>query len=181
MWLFIPIGIFSIVIGQKLKRSNQKYKKNFIVAGICLPLLLIFGSYRFIFDNITYDTVRISSVESKISMDIPDEIKMATIDFDLYSMSYVKILEKESQESFEEEIKGNGLWKSNLNSQIKALLPIDIQYEMQVYDFFVFYNITNGEYNNFPSEGEHECLFMAYSCKTKSIIILDRYQVVSEQ
>ena len=51
MLLFIPIGILSILIGFKLKNSTQKYKKNFIVSFICLPLLIIFGSYRVIFNS----------------------------------------------------------------------------------------------------------------------------------
>ena len=48
MILFIPVGILSILIGLKLKKGKQEYKKNIIVAVIVLPLLAIFGSYRFI-------------------------------------------------------------------------------------------------------------------------------------
>ena len=66
MLLFIPIGILSILIGFKLKNSTQKYKKNFVVSFICLPLLIIFGSYRFIFNSVvSYDVNEISIIEEK--------------------------------------------------------------------------------------------------------------------
>ena len=69
MLLFIPIGILSILIGFKLKNSTQKYKKNFIVSFICLPLLIIFGSYRFIFNSVvSYDVNEVSIIEEKIHL-----------------------------------------------------------------------------------------------------------------
>ena len=59
MLLFVPFGVLSLLIGKKLKEENQSYKKNFIIAFICLPLLLIFGSYRFIFNSVTFDIEQI--------------------------------------------------------------------------------------------------------------------------
>lgn len=53
MWFFIPIGILSIIVAGKLKQAKLKYKKNYVVAFICLPLLILFGSYRFIFSDIS--------------------------------------------------------------------------------------------------------------------------------
>ena len=34
MLFFIPLGVLSILIGNKLKKSNQNYKKNYIIAFI---------------------------------------------------------------------------------------------------------------------------------------------------
>lgn len=76
MILFIPVGILSILIGLQLKKNKQKYKKNLIVAFISLPLLIIFGSYRFIFNsNISYDINNVLTIEDKIDIELPDEIK----------------------------------------------------------------------------------------------------------
>lgn len=102
MLLFIPIGILSILIGFKLKNSTQKYKKNFIVSFICLPLLIIFGSYRFIFNSVvSYDVNEVSIIEEKINFEIPRDIKVATNKLDLYDISYLKILNSESKDMFE--------------------------------------------------------------------------------
>lgn len=178
MLLFIPIGILSILIGLKLKKDKQKYKKNFIIAYICLPLLVIFGSYRFIFNNVvSYDTNEISIIEDKINFEIPDEIKVATNKLDLYSISYVKIIDNESKDVFEKEIRNHQLWQDEIKSDIKSLLPLDIQYESEVFDYFMFYNITSEEYNIFPHGGQYECIFMAYDCDLQRLLILDDYKI----
>ena len=180
MLLFIPICILSILIGLKLKNSKQKYKKNFIISFICLPLLIIFGSYRFIFNSVvSYDVDEVSIIEDKINFDIPDEIKVATNKLDLYNISYVKIVDNESKDVFEQEIRNNQIWQDKLNSDIKSLLPITIQYETEVFDCFLFYNMTTDEYNEYPLSEKCECVFIAYDCEGQRLIILDGYIVNS--
>jgi len=175
MWLFIPIGILSILIGIKLKKCNQRYKKNFIIAFICLPLLVIFGSYRFIFKYFSYEPDKIIAVENKISLVLPQDVKIATNKIYSYNVSYAKIINNESKVKFENEIKNNHLWQNELSSKIKSILPFDIQYESEAFDRFVFYNITSGEYNTYPSDGEYKCVFVAYDYELKRLIILDDY------
>ena len=178
MLLFIPIGILSILIGFKLKNSTQKYKKNFVVSFICLPLLIIFGSYRFIFNNaVSYDVNEVSIIEEKINLEIPDDIKVATNKLDIYNISYLKIINSESKDMFEQEVRNNQLWQKELKSEIKSLLPLDIQYESEIFEYFVFFNITSNEYNIPPLSGENECIFIAYDCDLQRLIILNDYKI----
>lgn len=178
MLLFIPIGILSIVIGFKLKNSTQKYKKNFIVSFICLPLLIIFGSYRFIFNSVvSYDVNEVSIIEEKINFEIPDDIKVATNKLDLYDISYLKILNSESKDMFEQEVENNQLWQKELQPEIKSLLPLNIQYESEIFEYFVFFNITSNEYNIPPLSGQYECIFIAYDCDLQRLIILNDYKI----
>ncbi len=174
MWLFVPIGILSILVGSKLKNSQQKYKKNFIIAFICLPLLMVFGSYRFIFsDMVSYDINEVLAVETKMDLDMPDNIKVATMRFDSYHVSYIKIVDSESKSAFEQEIRTNELWKNELNDAIKGLLPIDIQYESETFEYYMFYNMTSDEYNKFPQNDECECIFVAYDCDGQRLIMVE--------
>ena len=178
MLLFIPIGILSIVIGFKLKNSTQKYKKNFIVSFICLPLLIIFGSYRFIFNSVvSYDVNEVSIIEEKINFEIPRDIKVATSKLDLYDISYLKILNSESKDMFEQEVENNQLWQKELQPEIKSLLPLNIQYESEIFEYFVFFNITSNEYNIPPLRGQNECIFIAYDCDLQRLIILNDYKI----
>ena len=178
MLLFIPIGILSIVIGFKLKNSTQKYKKNFIVSFICLPLLIIFGSYRFIFNNaVSYDVNEVSIIEEKINLEIPDDIKVATNKLDIYNISYLKIINSESKDIFEQEVENNQLWQKELQPEIKSLLPLNIQYESEIFEYFVFFNITSNEYNIPPLSGQYECIFIAYDCDLQRLIILNDYKI----
>ncbi|MBR2926428.1 MAG: hypothetical protein IKC31_02490 [Clostridia bacterium] len=173
MWLFIPIGIVSILIGMKLKNSNQKYKKNFIVAFICLPLIIIFGSYRFIFSTISYDTNKVIQIEEEIKIELPHSIKIATIEFDSYYVSYLKIVDKDSKITFENELEKNDLWQKKLSYEIKGLLPPDIQCEIEPFEHFIFYDTRNQKYNSLPSTQEHNFIFIAYDDETQRLVILD--------
>ena len=178
MLLFIPIGILSILIGFKLKNSTQKYKKNFVVSFICLPLLIIFGSYRFIFNSVvSYDVNEVSIIEEKINFEIPRDIKVATNKLDLYDIIYLKILNSESKDMFEQEVENNQLWQKELQPEIKSLLPLNIQYESEIFEYFVFFNITSNEYNIPPLRGQNECIFIAYDCDLQRLIILNDYKI----
>ena len=178
MLLFIPIGFLSILIGFKLKKSNQKYKKNFIISFICLPLLIIFGSYRFVFNNVvTYDVNEVSIIEDKINFEIPAHIKVAKIKLNLYNISYVKIINSESKDVFEQEIANSQPWQENLNPAIKGLLPLDIQYKCELFEYFIFFNITTNEYNIFPQSGQYECIFIAYDSDLQRLVILSDYKI----
>lgn len=177
IWLFIPIVILSIIVGIKLKKDKQKYKKNLIVAFVCLPLIMIFGSYRFIFNNISYDPNKVVLVEQQIKIDLPKQIKIASQKMQTYNLSYLKIINDETKEKFEHELDVNQLWQKQLSSKIKSLLPFDVQYEIVKFDSFVFYNITNDEYNQYPLDGEYECIFMAYNYELQRLIIIDDYKI----
>lgn len=178
MFLFIPVGILSIFVGMKLKSDKQKYKKNFIVSFICIPLLIIFGSYRFLFNNdVSYDINKILKIEDELKLGIPEEICVASVKLDLYNVSYVKIVDSESKHLFEQKIKNNRLWQNELNFEIKSLLPLDIQHEAEVFEYFIFYNITSDEYNVNPTNGDNEILFIAYDCDMQRLIILDDYKI----
>ena len=175
MWLFIPIGVLSIIFGLQLKKNNQKYKKNFIIAFICLPLLIIFGSYRFIFNSVTYNVDEVLIIENKLDVELPKEIKVATIKLDLYDLSYAKIINNESNKRFEQEIDNNILWQNNLSLEIKQFLPLNITYEIESFDAFVFYNVTKNEYNKYPLNNQDCCVFIAYDYETQRLIILNNY------
>ena len=178
MLIFIPLGILSILVGIKLQQNKQSYKKNFIIAVICLPFLMIFGSYRFVFNSdISYDINKVLQIEEKINFEIPNEIKVATNKLDLYDISYVKFINNESKEAFEQEIRNNTIWQKELNSEIKSLLPLDIQYETEVFEYFLFYNITSDEYNVNLTKGNSEIIFIAYDCEMQRLIIIDKYTI----
>ncbi len=173
MWLFIPIGILSIIVGIKLKKNNLRYKKNVVIGIISVLLLLILGSYVFIFDNVSYNAEGVSVIEKKVNLDLPNKVKITTIDFELYKVSYAKIINDEDIEKFETELKTNQVWQEKTSFTIKSLLPHDIQYEVDTLDYCVFYNITNAEYNVFQGEGECKYIFIGYNQLQKRLIIVD--------
>ena len=177
MWFFIPIGVLSVFLGKMLARNGEKYKKNYVIAFICLPILLIFGSFRFIFNTVTYDADILRGVEERTDLDLPDEVKIATHKFDQCNLSYLKITDEAEAEAFEQELKNNECWQNTLSSKLEGLLPLDIKYEIHGSDFFAFYNLTDGEYNTYPRDGEHVCTFIAYDSEMQRMIIVDSFSV----
>ena len=178
MWLFIPVGVLSIITGLKLKKDNQRYKKFIVVACICLPLLFIFGSYRFVFaDTISYDANNIEIVEAKTGIDLPNYTKVATIDLNYQNITYAKILDESDKDNFEQSIYSNPAWQRGLRTNIKALLPVDIQMESAIFDYFVFYNANTSQYNIYPPVGQYDCVLIAYDFDLGRLLILDNLLV----
>ena len=173
MWLFTPLAMLSIFVGVKLKKKEQKYKKNYIVALICLPLLIIWGSFKFIFNTFSYNADKITVIEREIKLDLPKQVKIATEKFDSYNVSYAKIIDSRAAEDFKNAIENDGLWKNELGFKLKSLLPIYIQYELDDFDYFVFYNVTLDEYNSYPNDGEYKIIFIAYDNEMQKLLILD--------
>lgn len=177
MLLFVPIGIACLFVGRKLKYFNEKYKKNYIVAFICIPLLLIFGSYRFIFSNIKYDSEEMSSIENNINLNLPNNVKIATNKLELYTISYAKILDQEEKDNFQNEIINSNKWCETLTPSIYNVLPLDIQMEIENFDYFVFYNKITNDYNVYHEFGEYECIFIAYDSEIGKLILLNEYTI----
>ena len=175
MWLFIPPGIISLIVGKKLKQGKERYKKNYIIALICVPLLLIFGSYRFVFNSVSYDINKVNVVEETTNLRLPRNVKIATLEFESYDLSYLKITEKQERDHFEQDLRTSSVWETELSTKIKTLLPFDVQAEMHNFDYFLLYNIVENTYNAYPSDGECDCIFIAYNCEKGRLIILDNF------
>lgn len=173
MWLFIPIGILSIIVALNQKKNNQNYKKNIIIAFVCLPILMLFGSYRLIFSNVSYDTNSILNVEEKTKIELPDNIKVVTIESESYIEIYAKVIEDESKNDFETKISNNPLWQKELDADILLLLPINVLYEIKTFDYFVFYNVTYDEYNKYSSKEEYKFIYIAYDKEKQRLFVLN--------
>ena len=175
MLLSVPVGLLSLLVGLRLKKEGKYYKKLLIVAGICIPLMVIMGSYRVIFRDISFNTSDVHTVEEKINFALPDNIKVAKHDYGGYDISYIKILDKNEADDFVKEISKNACWTSKLSHANKGLLPFEIQAELSLFDYFLFYDLTTGKYNVCPDTDEYRCVFVAYDCELQRIIILDDY------
>ncbi len=179
MWLFIPFGIVSFIIGIKLKHNNQKYIKNFIAAFIFVPILLILGSFRFISNSTSYDDSILCDIERTTNIELPDKTKIASQDIG-YTISHVKLTDETERAAFEEQLNKSNLWQTDLSLKIKYILPASLQMEMSVFDYFLLYNISEYQYNEYSQDEECECIFMAYDCDRQKLLILSNYIINSD-
>ena len=178
MLLFTPITLTSLILGFYLKKQKLKYKKNIYVSIICLPLLLIFGSYRFIFNSIiSYDDSQIIEVEDKIEFDLPNELKLVTINYeDECVITYAKITNENAKKDFEENVSKSNLWTNSLSTKMSGILPYYIQIETTNFDYFLFFNETSESYSQTSFfEGEYKLVFVAYDLENGKLIVLNNY------
>ena len=182
MWIFTIFGILSLFLGKMLKKNNLRYKKNFICAFISMPMLLIFGSYRFIFmKTVDYDVRKINEVESSMGIELPSSIKIGTLKTDSYFISYIKIIGIEDNVQFKNSVYTDLKWIDSLDTRIEGILPFEIRHSLTEFDYFSFYNQTKNEYNRYPSNGEHRICFAAYDFDANRIIAVVDYDVTINQ
>ena len=179
MLLFIPIGILSIIIGIKLKNSQQKYKKNYIIALVCIPLLVIFGSYRFVFHSIiSYNDTYVRQVEHAMDYSLPENLKVATLVREEYTLTYAKICNQETREQFESGTLKEVPWKASLPTVIRGSLPMELQPEFTLCDYFLVYNVTANRFDAAPLyDGQWSFILVGYDMATSGFVIVSDYTV----
>lgn len=179
MFLFLPFGILSFFYSMHLKKNNKKYKKNLIIAMICVPILVLFGSYRFIFSNvISFDNAYLNKFETQLNISFPKSIKTATRITDSCHITYAHIESKNEQTSFYSMILDNSQWSNYLEEQEKNKLPQIILYEISNFGYYFFYDVTNSKYDvNLNIDSTTEIMFIAYDKVHSRLIFVDNFYI----
>lgn len=184
-FLFIPVAAISFFVGKKLKSLGMKYKKNYVICYIVIPLMVLFGTYKWIFsDTTSYDRSNIENVESKISVSFPENLKISNLDYTEYTLSYAKILSDKEKADFENEIITNEKWTDNWGTLIENQMPFDVIYEVPSFEFCVCV-FKNGEdvfVNEYPgNSGMYECVFVWYDADLGRIVVVNDYSIFINQ
>ena len=147
---------------------------------ICLALLTLFGSFRFIFhDIITYNNDNIIAIEEKTNLDLPNSLNVATEDNGDYLLTYAQITDRSEKIAFENNLLTNEYWNNTLSSTIKGTLPLNIQAEIQTFDFYITYNVTVSSFENDSfANGEYELIFIGYDIEKSRFIIINDYIIL---
>ena len=64
-----------------------------------------------------------------------------------------------------------------MSTYVKGILSDVIEIEIEDFDYFLFYNITDNEYNQYPNVGNYDCVFMAYNMQQNRLILIDDYKI----
>lgn len=185
MWffyLFTPIPCASILYSNKLKKRNLKYLKNMVVGFIVLPLLLIYGSFTFIFSSVfSHDFSRLNSYEVALHVSFPNDGKISTEIIDETTFkSYVVFTDPFQVETFEDEIQLNSYWITELPTNLSSLLDTVGEYELRKCDITIAYNVTDQTYNTYPIiNGTYEFLIIGYETMNSRLIIYEFQTVIN--
>ncbi len=175
--LFIPIPTILFIIGMKQKKTKEKhYKLNCVFGIIFIIFHVVYGISGFI-DHNNFNPQKLQTIENKINIELPNSIEIYTQKAINYDVSYVKITDKSEKKEFEKSIKTNQLWQPKLDGVIKLLFPDDIQSNLSTCDAFVFYNLSKSEYNKCPTEGNNDCVVLAYDYDISRLIAIDNFKI----
>ena len=179
MLLFIPIPLFSFLLGLYLRKNKRlEFRTMIFVSIICLILLSIIGSYRFIFsDIIYYDDSNIEIIEQKLSIDLPSNLEITNEKYDDYVLIHAQIKDIEEKKLFENRLLCNEYWYDYINSTIKGELPSS-QHTLQHCDYYLIFNETTNSftYDSFV-EGQYDLIIIGYDINKSRFIIISDYVI----
>lgn len=93
----------------------------------CIPLLIIFGSFRFVFDKtIHYNDSNIIEVQRKTNYSFPLHLKLSTQINNDYKITKAKITDMNERILFENNLNSDSRWSDELSFKIKGGLLIAI-------------------------------------------------------
>ncbi len=185
MWvfyLFIPIPIASIVFGFHLKKRGYRYKKNVIIGFIMAILLLIYGSFPFIFANeYSHDETLAKETEELLSIDIPEYYQIDTKDFSGYtqSSSYGHIytvsniyFDEAAVREFEWSLEDDAKWLVYIPSSLSGITSHYCEVS-GAENYYIVYNTDTAEFNKLPDEsGEFTFINVIYNTESNTMKIV---------
>ena len=184
-WIFylvLPLPIFSIFYGLRIKGLGIKWKRNVVVGIIMSSLLVIYGSFFIFFSSsFTYDYSYINQVESFIDFELPDAGKITTYNYGNVSDSIgtkkesgVIFLDQDEINNLNLRINTSNKWTNEITSINLSLLPKHQQIIIGEFDYFIIYNITLDSYNSIPNtSGTFDFLFIAYNVDSGQMRIIE--------
>lgn len=170
MWIFylyLPLPISSIVVGIILRKRGVKALKN-IIAGIIMSILLIiYGSFTFIFSDIGFD---LSSIETRVDIDLPEPQMTSIVSWSSSRMiggetesSYIVDLHFSDADSHTivEQVDDDERWMSTLPAAFFDLLDKDTAVSSA--DYFLIYNADLQTYNTLPEKsGDYRFIILLF-------------------
>lgn len=178
MLFFMLLPVLLIIISIILKIHNEKFMQYIVVGLIFIFLFGIFGSSRLFYKNmINFEESALITLEEKLAFELPKNMKTATITYENYTISYLKITDNDERIAFQNNINDNENWTDKTSTALCNSLPYEINSVICNDDYFMFYNLTTNEFNTYPIEnGVYECIFIAYDKDINKLTILQNYK-----
>ncbi len=180
MFLFLPIPIFSVVLGLVLKRKGMKYKKNIIVGIIMCCTLCLYGSFTSSFTDMNSALI---TVKDEMNVDLPIYnsymIITSVAPKNVATMKNFSIAEMSF--SFDDTVTFyNSLderWLSEFPEEFEEIFAVDEREYMA--DFCLLYNVDTKEYNTVPAKGgEYDMILLMFSKYTGYLHIVN-YRLIT--
>jgi hypothetical protein len=182
LYLFIPIPLASVIFGYVMKKKGYFYKKNVITGFIMIGVLILYGSFTFIFGNaVDHSDAQLLRVEETVGIDLPEPLRINVYDYTAGDVldEYTGEIKLTSEllysvadlESFETVFESDERWISEVPS---ALVGVCSEMYNSYYDYIIIYNVTTGEFNTLPEEtGNYQFINILYSAEGNLMMLVE--------
>lgn len=182
-WLWLPIPIISIILGFKYKDTEIKCIKNIVAGFVVGFLLFVFGFFTFLFPTITKDYNKINNYKEIVKVKLPKSGVLTQahyntmFDNDKTDFTITRAIYNNSKDTqqLEKLINKSEYWEkfSNINSELKVMLPSQLQ-NLNEKNYFLIYNEDTNEYNRLPnSQGKYHIYIVIYITNEQTLEIND--------
>lgn len=179
MWVFyayIPIPLASVILGIVYLIKKYKCKKNIIAGGIMCVLLLIYGSFTFIFkQSAVHDFGYVHELEQAVCIDLPDSGYIAfeiILDGDTNSVAMIKFDDANEIHGI---ISADDRFYTDTDFIPTNFLSLHYVALTSDYNYFMVYDVTADRANDFTDRQteEHRYIYLAYSITKNILFALD--------
>lgn len=177
LYILAPLPISCIVIGYVLKHQKEKHRLILFVGYFFLTLSLCWGSSCFISSQgVEYNSERITNAVNEVQIILPSDCKETTREIIDGHESKVKFNDKNQIDLFNNEI-DTTKWAdfSSLedNTKLYSELKNKVSDIYNNYDYYIFYDIDTGTFNNTSLSDTDNYIFMAYDTDMGHLYILE--------
>ena len=185
MWmffLFLPVPIGSIAVGFYRKKKGYTYRPNVIVGFIMAALLMVYGSFSFLFaGQYSHSDAPITEVERLLDIDVPTHIQINTHDWTegtqsiprgyVYSVSDI-FFDAVAVEAFEQSLPADAKWMATIPNDMIGITSY--QCDVQEADYYIVYNKDTGELNTLPdADGVYEFINVLYNAERNRMTLVN--------
>jgi hypothetical protein len=182
MWLALPVPCACLVVGFMLKKRGFPWKKQVICGILIAALLLLFGSYSFIFQPENEDAEAfLSRVEQETGLDLPCDgfshlgyhVTTAPGNDRIFILgSYYSSLSGYEQRNLNHQLASDARWLQEVPYGLLSCIPLNnINADA---DYFLLFDATTDTCNKIPTEpGVHTIFYLTYSSQYGYMEILE--------
>lgn len=176
MLLIIPIPLGSMIFGIVLTIKHFKCKRNIIGGAVMTILLVVFGSFSFIFGKPSHNMTDLNNIAASINISFPDEgyvsisneVSKTNENQTINTTIYARFNNKNDMIAC---ITSNENWKDNIDFIPANTVPVTYTTLTANFDYYLVYNVTKKEYNNISSSNkENEFWYLSYSSSSNLLI-----------
>ena len=180
-FLILPIAFASIVFGVLMKKKGYNYNKNIISGVIISILVIIFGSFSFVFEasSAPTETFRLitgtdlPAVSSSKTINRTDEKDILR---GCVTYEYIITFDEDEANEFESYLATDSRWLASLPDEILGITAGLTEIYMQDidFDYVLVFNSTEASFNKLPDEsGIYSCFNALYNLESNTLRILE--------